>query len=78
MQKLTLSVDGSVVLQAKRYAAARGTSLSGLVEMMLRMVAGGKTEGTSSVRPPVLSRLTGSLRKGSESDYRAYLQKKHR
>jgi len=66
------------VLQAKRYAAARGTSLSGLVEMMLRMVAGGKTGGVRGVRPPVLARLTGSLRKGTEADYRAYLQKKHR
>lgn len=78
MQKLTLSVDGSVVLQAKRYAAARGTSVSQLVETMLRMVAGGKAEGNSAVQPPVLARLTGSLRQGNEADYRAYLQKKHR
>ena len=78
MQKLTLSVDGSVVLQAKRYAAARGTSVSQLVETMLRMVAGGKSGGASAAQPPVLARLTGSLRKGTEADYRAYLQKKHR
>ena len=30
MEKLTLSVDGSVVQRAKRYAAAKGTSVSRL------------------------------------------------
>jgi hypothetical protein len=32
MSKLTLSVDEKVVRGAKRYAAARGTSVSRLVE----------------------------------------------
>ena len=40
MTKLTLSVDARVVARAKRYARARGTSVSGLVERMLDLAAG--------------------------------------
>lgn len=76
MEKLTLSVDGTVVIRAKRYAAARGTSVSQLVERMLDMVAGGETP--TPVEPPVLSKLRGSLKRGAKADYQAYLQKKYR
>ncbi len=75
MEKLTLSVDGAVVIRAKRYAAARGTSVSQLVETMLQLVSSGRTAATAE--PPVLARLKGSLKQGSEADYRAYLRKKH-
>lgn len=75
MEKLTLSVDGAVVIRAKRYAAARGTSVSQLVETMLHLISSGRTTATAA--PPVLARLRGSLKHGSEADYRAYLQKKH-
>jgi hypothetical protein len=34
--KLTLSVEGDVIPRAKRYAEARGTSLSDIVESALR------------------------------------------
>lgn len=37
--KLTLSVDDGVVRRAKRYARARGTSISRLVERFLALVA---------------------------------------
>jgi hypothetical protein len=75
MEKLTLSVDGAVVIRAKRYAAARGTSVSQLVETMLQMVSSGKTP--VSAEPPVLARMKGSLKRGSEADYAAHLRKKH-
>jgi hypothetical protein len=39
MAKLTLSVDGSVVKTAKRYARRHGTSVSHLVEQYLGLVA---------------------------------------
>jgi hypothetical protein len=76
MQKLTLSVNERVVARAKRYARARGTSISRLVEAYLDVVqapaAGrGKT-------PPVLARLRGSLKAGSIADYRRHLERKHR
>ena len=80
MQKLTLSVDRRIVARAKRYARARRTSLSRLVETYFDLLA--RTPATSRQdeprTPPVLSRLRGSLRRGSLDDYRRYLERKHR
>ena len=75
MPKLTLSVDSEVVRRAKRYAQARGTSVSRLVERFLRLVSSptGKTAA-----PPVLKRLRGSLKGGRLADYRRHLQEKYR
>ena len=80
MQKLTLSVDRRVVARAKRYARARGTSVSRLVEAYLDVVhAAGPRGGRSAGRtPPVLARLRGSLTTASVEDYRRYLQRKYR
>jgi hypothetical protein len=76
MGKLTLSVDQRVVERAKRYARARGTSVSGLVEQLLDLAASGST-GTG-VEPPILSKLRGSIRKIDEKDYQRYLERKYR
>lgn len=76
MEKLTLSVDGAVILRAKAYAEARGTSVSRLVENMLRMVS---SHGDDVVmEPPVLKRLRGSITSVSEADYKNYLVKKYK
>src|SRR5438128_2280828 len=57
MAKLTLSVDDGVVRQAKRYAKARNTSVSRLIERFLDALAGSTSrEGHD---PPVLRRLRG-------------------
>lgn len=42
--KLTLSIDKSVIAQAKAYAAQQGRSLSDLVENYLNSVAGNPNE----------------------------------
>jgi len=79
MQKLTLSVDRAVVDGAKRYARARGTSVSRLVESMLRLVStrpAGREQPTAA--PPVLRRLRGSLKRGTVSEYRRHLERKYR
>ena len=76
MHKLTLSVDVGVVANAKRYAEARGTSVSRLVETMLDMVSARSADQGSA--PPVLTRLRGSLARGSKTDYRKYLAKKYK
>ena len=76
MQKLTLSVDADVVARAKRYAEARGTSVSRLVETMLHMVSTKTEDG--GPEPPVLTRLRGSLSRGTRTDYRKYLAKKYK
>lgn len=76
MPKLTLSVDEQVVERAKRYARDRGTSVSQLVETMLdALSSAGKA---SEEAPPVLSRLRGSMKRGSVADYRQYLERKYR
>jgi hypothetical protein len=75
MTKLTLSVRSEVVRAAKRFARARRTSVSRLVEQFLR----GLTEpARPSEVPPVLRRIRGLLRKGGLADYRRHLVRKYR
>jgi hypothetical protein len=79
MHKLTLSVDRGVVDDAKRYARARGTSVSRLVESMLRLVSTRPTDReVAAAAPPVLRRLRGSLKRGTLTDYRRHLERKYR
>ena len=76
MAKLTLSVDDGVVRPAKRYAKARNTSVSQLVERFLDALAGSTPR--QGHYPPVLRRLRGALRGVSVADYRAHVKRKHR
>lgn len=76
MQKLTLSVDARVVERAKRYARAHGTSVSQLVQKMLDIASAPAPADAEA--PPVLSRLRGSLSRGTRRDYHAYLERKYR
>lgn len=89
--KLTLRLDDAVVARAKAYAAARGTSVSGLVEDYFRLVAaepgGGGGHGPSgdaddwrASLPPITRSLVG-IAEGvdvTEEDYKRYLEEKHR
>jgi hypothetical protein len=76
MAKLTLSVDERVIERAKKYAQARGTSVSGLVEQMLDLAASGSDHPDAT--PPVLGRLRGSLKGVDRRDYHRYLERKYR
>jgi len=78
MTKLTLSVDPHVVARAKRYAEARGVSVSRLVEAMLDLLSTSQARTTDADIPPVLARLRGSLKRGAVRDYRRYLERKYR
>ena len=86
MEKLTLSIDPVVIARAKRYAKARGTSVSRLVEQMLDLASSGaqpapaaRASHTATAEPPpVLARLRGSMKRGTVDDYKAYLARKHR
>lgn len=86
MEKLTLSIDPVVIARAKRYAKARGTSVSRLVEQMLDLASSGAAPSSDlraarapeAVPTPVLARLRGSLKRGTVDDYKAYLERKHR
>ncbi len=76
MSKLTLSVDDAVVERAKRFAKARGTSISKMVETYLSAVA----EPPARLPPdtPVLKIMRGSLKKADLKDYKRHLDQKYR
>jgi hypothetical protein len=80
MPKLTLSVDDAVVRRAKRYARARGTSVSRLVERFLDLLARDRRSAPpeEAAAPPVLRRLRGSLKGVTRADYLAHLERKYR
>ena len=89
--KLTLRLDDAVVARAKAYAAARGTSVSGLVEDYFRLVAaepggdGGHGPASDAADwraslPPITRSLVG-IAEGvdvTEEDYKRHLEEKHR
>jgi hypothetical protein len=72
--KLTLSVDDQVIRKAKEWAAKEGTSVSHLVEGLLREV----TEPERISAPPVLRRLRGCLRRADARSHRRHLEAKYR
>lgn len=75
LSKLTLSLDPTVVAQAKQYAQDSHISLSQLVENYLRQLV---AQSESETNPgPVLSQISGILKQGTEQDYREYLADKH-
>jgi hypothetical protein len=78
MSKLTLSVDDGVVRQAKRYARARGTSVSRLVERFLSVVASDDHRARGKTAPPILRKLRGSLKGTSLGSFRRHLERKYR
>ena len=47
-QKLTITVDAELIPKAKRYARARGVSLSSLVEQSLKQMTKGEKPSFSS------------------------------
>ncbi len=62
--KLTLTIEQSVIEQAKRYARAKNRSVSKLVEEYLSNISG-QTRGTGIQleQAPITKRLTGVLAK---------------
>lgn len=81
MAKLTLTVDEKVVAKAKEHAAARGTSISALVEGFLDLMVN-PPKPTSPT--PIMDELSGSLAgaypdaESAIEDYYRYLEEKYR
>ena len=75
MSKLTLSVDARVVRDAKRYAAARGTSVSQLVERYLGLLS---KPPAADEQTPVLRMLRGAARGVPADAHRRHLNRKYR
>ena len=75
MSKLTLSVDESVIVRAKRYAKSRGASVSQLVEAYLDLLS---APPKSRAKTPVLRALRGTLKQAPVAEYKRYLKQKYR
>ena len=75
MAKLTLSVDDHVIARAKRYAEARGTSVSAIVERMLDHISRPSDEAELT---PMVARLRGIAKGADPEDYYRYLERKYR
>lgn len=77
--KLTLSIDKSVIAQAKEYAAQQGRSLSDLVENYLKSVAGNPKEqhpGHDHIPlTPIVKSLKGAFKAPDDFDYKKELTK---
>ncbi len=75
MSRLTLNIDETVVRAAKRYAAARRTSVSRLVERYLELLS---TPPRSDDETSVLRRLRGAARGAPADAHRRHLSRKSR
>ena len=75
MSKLTLSVDKSVVVRAKRYAKLQGISVSAMVEAYLASISQ-PPEATDL--PPMVRSLRGILKKADPGAYKKHLIEKYR
>ena len=76
--KLTLKLDKEIIERAKKYAQAKNTSLSKLIENILSKV----TDKTSfqAETTPLVEDLSGilSLDSDHKEDYREYLEEKYK
>jgi hypothetical protein len=75
--KLTLTLDDQVIRKAKRYAKAKGQSVSELVESYFKSIAGQEAEATDELTPKVKS-LMGSFKAPKEFDYKKILKEEKR
>ena len=76
LSKLTLSLDPTVIAQAKKYAHDSHTSLSRLVENYLRQLV---AQSESHIQAgPVLSQISGILKQAEIEDYQNYLAEKYK
>ncbi|TDW97337.1 DUF6364 family protein [Dinghuibacter silviterrae] len=70
--KLTLTLDDKVIQGAKRYAKAKGRSVSELVESYFKSLTGPVNEQASELTPSVKS-LMGSFKAPANFDYKNIL-----
>lgn len=81
MAKLTLTVDEGVIAKAKEHAAARGTSISALVEEYLGHIVNPPKPKSAT---PIMDQFRGILAgtypdaESAIEDYHRYLEKKYR
>ncbi|BAU55993.1 DUF6364 family protein [Mucilaginibacter gotjawali] len=69
--KLTLTLEGDVILSAKKYARKNGKSLSGIVENYLKTIA--SATDTDVTLSPKVSRLMGAIKLPEDFDHKKEL-----
>ena len=76
MSKIKVTIEGEILARAKRYAKARGVSISKMVEAYLAAVA----EPTARVPAdtPILRSVRGILKRTDVKDYQRHLAVKYR
>jgi hypothetical protein len=72
--KLTLTIEESVIENAKHYARQKGTSLSNMVENYLKIVANESVCAEPELSPLVKS-LKGTFKAPADFNYRSELSK---
>ena len=77
--KLTLRLDDRLIRRSKAYARRSGKSVSGIVADFFARL-GERPERVTDAVPPAVQSLVGALGPEpiEESDYRRYVEEKHR
>ena len=79
-KKLTLSLDETIIENAKQFASKQNESLSGIVEGFLRAITSAEQRQTIEITPTV-KELLGSITVTDDFDYEKeklkYLKEKH-
>lgn len=70
--KLTLTIDKTVIENAKQYAKLKGRSLSDLIENYLKMISEQEVE-TPTEFSPIVASLKGSFKEPVNFDYKENL-----
>ena len=73
--KLTLTIEQSVIEQAKRYAKKKERSLSDLIESYLKAITK-ESKAESVEKTPIVQALKGSFHMSDNFDYKKELAKK--
>ncbi len=71
--KLTLTVDKSVIKEAKKYAKTNGRSLSNIVEEYLKSLTDLKEEKDEFEISPLVESLWGSVKPVGDENYKSIL-----
>ena len=74
--KLTLTIEESVIENAKKYAKGKGRSLSNLIENYLRAITKDQNATTEGELTPIVKSMKGSFTKPDSFDYKSLLSKK--
>jgi hypothetical protein len=80
--KLTLTIDKTVIEDAKKYAKSQGRSLSNLIEEYLKSVSSKDLKSVNTELSPITKSLYGSVKlKNKDIDYKKVIEdeilKKH-